>query len=189
MRYQPRNSLPLRTELCTWPSKRVAIRFGPRSRERRMPRAPRRCLGTAPKFPCAVSELIQQKCRCRKARTCFQSFGAFAPSGLSCIKHANSHCSCTMATYRWAALRQEPPSPPSRINPCERPHTFLRPLSGSFWPSPSETPACGSSFPTPGSPCALRSRRCGSWSVSQAQLRKPEAVIQIHVLPSSRRRL
>jgi hypothetical protein len=28
--------------------------------ERRMPRAPKRCLGTAPKFPCAVSELIQQ---------------------------------------------------------------------------------------------------------------------------------
>jgi hypothetical protein len=28
-----------------WPSKRVAIRFGPRSRERRMPRAPKRCLG------------------------------------------------------------------------------------------------------------------------------------------------
>src|SRR3982074_1001479 len=45
MRYQSRNSLPLRTELCTWPSKRVAIRFGPRSRERRMPRAPERCLG------------------------------------------------------------------------------------------------------------------------------------------------
>jgi hypothetical protein len=56
----PAAELPLRTELCTWPSKRVAIRFGPRSRERRMPRAPKRCLGTAPKFPCAVSELIQQ---------------------------------------------------------------------------------------------------------------------------------
>jgi hypothetical protein len=103
MRYQPRNSLPLRTELCTWPSKRVAIRFGPRSRERRMPRAPRRCLGTAPKFPCAVSET---KHRCRKARTCCRSFGAFATSGLSYIKHVNSHCSCTMATYRWAALRR-----------------------------------------------------------------------------------